>query len=198
MKHRIALGAVTILSLALIASLAGIVRGGPLDPAGAPAPTYRTLGDVPPSWHQALDASGGCLSERFTCVLGGLAVLDNETGLVWDKVPDGPATWANAVDACYTATIAGRGGWRLPAIEELRSLVDPTAPAPPKVPVGHPFSEPDIIDSSIDFYWTQTSSNANTANAYVVSFFNGNASTKAKTESHYRWCVRGGTAHDAW
>ena len=198
MRERIAWGMAAALGLAIVASVAGIVRGGPLDPDGLPGPTYRTLGDLPPSWHQDLSASGGCASERFSCVLNDLAVLDNETGLVWDKVPDGPSAWANASDSCYTATIAGRGGWRLPTIEELRSLVDPTAPAPPKIPVGHPFSEADIIDSSIDFYWTQTTSNVNTANAYAVTFFSGNATTKAKTEQHYRWCVRGGEAHDAY
>lgn len=198
MRRRITLIAGAALCLAVVASIASIVSGGPLDPNEPPGPTYRTLGDVPPSWHQSLSASGGCTSERFTCVLGDLAVLDNETGLVWDKVPDGTASWPSAADGCYTATIAGRAGWRLPTIEELRSLVDATAPAPPKIPVGHPFSESDIIDTSLDFYWTQTTSNLNTGNAYAVTFFSGNATTKPKTEAHYRWCVRGSAAHDAY
>ncbi len=36
------------LAVALIGSLAGVVRGGPLDPPGAPASTMKTLGDVEP------------------------------------------------------------------------------------------------------------------------------------------------------
>ena len=108
MRERLAWTLVAGLGLAVVASFAGIVSSGPLDPDAAPAPTYRTLGDIPPSWHQVLSAAGACGSERFTCVLGDLAVLDNETGLVWDRVPDGPSAWANASDSCYTATIAGR------------------------------------------------------------------------------------------
>ena len=199
MRERIAWGLVAALGVAVLATFAGVVRGGPLDPTDTPGPTYRTLGDIPPSWHANLSASGGCASARFTCVLGDAAVLDNETGLVWDEVPDGQRTWAAASDYCYSTNIAGKAGWRLPTVEELRSLVDPTAPAPPKLPVGHPFSADDIIATSIDFYWTATTSNASTANAYVLTFFSGNVNgTKAKSESHYTWCVRGGTAHDAY
>jgi hypothetical protein len=199
MRERIAWGLVAALGLAVIASLAGAVRSGPLDPADTPGPTYRKLGDIAPSWHGSLSAGGACASARFACVLGDGAVLDNETGLVWDEVPDGQRTWAAAVDYCYATNIAGKAGWRLPTVEELRSLVDASAPAPPKLPVGHPFSADDVIATSIDFYWSATTSNTNTANAYAVTFFSGNVnSAKVKSESHYTWCVRGGAAHDAY
>ncbi len=36
------------LALFMIATFAGVVRGGPLDPSGAPAPTMKTLHDVEP------------------------------------------------------------------------------------------------------------------------------------------------------
>jgi hypothetical protein len=42
-----------------------------------------TVAARPPSWAATLPAA-----ERFQLVLGGAAVLDRETGLVWDRSPD--------------------------------------------------------------------------------------------------------------
>lgn len=45
---------------------------------------------IPPSWHKIIPAA-----QRFVLVMGGAAVLDKETGLVWEKVPAGvPGTWS--------------------------------------------------------------------------------------------------------
>ncbi|MGH7623318.1 MAG: DUF1566 domain-containing protein, partial [Gemmatimonadaceae bacterium] len=132
------------LALALLATAAGVVWGGPLDPPGAPAPTGKTLEEIPGSWSRALPADdgvsgpnppAGCNSTRFPCVLGDAAVLDRETGLVWQRDPGPTAVgWYSAVIGCLAATTGNRMGWRLPSLEELRSLMDGTA-----LPVGNPF-----------------------------------------------------------
>ena len=56
-----------------------------------------------------------------------MAVLDRETGLVWELNTDVNVThtWDGAVMHCYGATIGGRKGWRLPTISELMTLVEP-------------------------------------------------------------------------
>jgi hypothetical protein len=93
-------------------------------------------GAKPPSWDQRIDGPG-----RFKVLraFDGAAVLDKETGLVWERAPvDGFVDWANAVRDCTLSDIGGRLAWRLPHIEELLTLLDIVGTTPP----GHPFALP--------------------------------------------------------
>lgn len=48
-------------------------------------------------------------------MLDGAAVLDKETGLVWDKSPDTTTrTWLSATSHCYRRELGCRKGWHLP------------------------------------------------------------------------------------
>ena len=61
--------------------LPGLIGAGDLQPPGPPTTgTMKTMDQIPPTWSQILPSS-----ERFELVLGGEAVLDKETGLVWAK-----------------------------------------------------------------------------------------------------------------
>ena len=52
------------------------------------------------------------------------AVLDRETGLVWQRSPvTGPAPWVAALSYCRQQVIGDRKGWRLPSYEEMSTLV---------------------------------------------------------------------------
>lgn len=115
---------------------------GDLEPGAPPAPSMKTLDQIPPTWSQVLPAA-----QRFQLVMGGVAVLDKETGLVWERSPstdvfnyydNDPAK--DAVSHCASLVLGNRMGWRLPRIQELGSLVDPSVPDPGmKLPPGHPF-----------------------------------------------------------
>ena len=144
-------------------------------------------GFIPPAWYQKLPAS-----DRFQLVLDDAAVLDKETGLVWEQSPDTTTQiWSTAIYYAYNKNVGGRGGWRLPTIEELRSLVDPTQ-SNPALPSGHPFTN---VQS--DYYWSSTTNVNPTSNAWYVGFYNGNVNTANKGGSFYVWYVRGGHGHDA-
>ena len=89
----------------------------------ANGPYYAT-----PSWDQTLPSA-----TRFIVLsnFGGQAVLDRETGLVWERSPDTTElNWILASSSCNKRAIGGRKGWRLPGIQELASLIDPSVPSP--------------------------------------------------------------------
>ena len=143
-------------------------------------------GFIPPAWYQKLPAA-----ERFQLVLDDAAVLDKETGLVWEKSPDTTTrTWTSAIAYAYAKNVGDRKGWRLPTVEELASLVDPTQ-SNPALPSGHPFT-----NVRSDYYWSATTSASSTSNAWVVGFGVGNVNNFNKSTTFYVWCVRGGHGHD--
>ena len=131
------------------------------------------------------------------------AVLDKETGLVWERAPgtSAPAThvsltapWFEAHLQCNQRTWGNRKGWRLPTIQELASLVDVTVPPPgPVLPAGHPFRN---VQSNA--YWVATPFAApNVPNeAYALSFADGTIGSGTKDQFVFYWCVRGGQGDD--
>lgn len=169
---------------------ARLAMTGSLEPTAPPGSTMKTLDEIPPAWSQKISDA----SKRFQTVLDGEAVLDKETGLVWEKSPDTTTrAWISAVAYAYGKAVGGRRGWRLPTVEELASLVDPTV-SNPALPSGHPFTN---VQSSS--YWTATTNAYNSANAYYVAFNVGSVNNGAgKDVSLYVWCVRGGHGHDAY
>ena len=163
----------------------------------------KTLDEIPPAWSQALPAS-----ERFVLVLGGVAVLDKETGLVWQRQPwtpfGGSELWADAFEGCHALRLGGRMGWRLPAVAELSSLLDPTTgQAGAFLPSGHPFIGIDSLNS----YWTATTAGAGQRYGVFGGLHVGIgcpgipacsgsreyfAQPASETTAHQTWCVRGG------
>ena len=127
-------------------------------------------------------------SDRFTLVMGGDAVADKKTGLLWEQSPDLiHDTWSASVARCQTKSVGGQKGWRAPSVEELKSLID-ASQTDPALPEGHPFSN---IKSEI--YWSATPSKSDDIVAWQVSFFTGEPVTDQKSGTRRIWCVLGGT-----
>jgi len=122
-------------------------------------------------------------------VLDGAAVLDKETGLVWEKSPDTTnSTWVDAITYCYNKNVGGRKGWRLPTVPELASLVDPTQSSP-ALPSGHPFQN---VQAGI--YWSSTETADPPGNAWYVGMYGGGTGWSPTSGGfvHDVWAVRGG------
>jgi Protein of unknown function (DUF1566) len=139
---------------------------------------------------------------RFTVLpqFNNEAVLDRETGLVWERSP-GTETfpWSGAfVTAhviCNIRIVGDRLGWRLPTIQELASLVDPNRFSP-NLPAGHPFIlTPEQISSGT--FWSATTADIDQPNrAWFLRFLSGSNQvilhgSGDKTTPRYVWCVRG-------
>ncbi len=64
---------------------------------------------------------------RFSLVLSGAAVKDNQTGLIWEQEPDRDHdVWSRSNQRCAAKEVGGQKGWRGPSVEELKTLIDPT------------------------------------------------------------------------
>jgi hypothetical protein len=152
----------------------------------ANGPYYAT-----PSWDQTLP-----VAQRFI-VLSNFnqeAVLDRETGLVWERNPGVPShfnlIWVSAVGLCPQTITGGREGWRLPTLHELQSLRDPTRPIGSglALPVGHPFLGIAAVN-----YWVATTLTDFPQFAFTVSMEAGAGITSIqKSTANRAWCVRGG------
>jgi hypothetical protein len=133
---------------------------------------------------------------------GGSAVLDKETGLVWERSPGSDQfEWITAQAHCNLKNVGDRKGWRLPAIQELASLVDPTiAPPGPTLPPGHPFTNIQTLGTgaplSSSAYWSANTWSADPTVAWDVTFNTGVVANTQKVVLHYVWCVRTGAGVD--
>ena len=176
--------------LAVLAGFTTPAIAGSLEPGAAPGPTMKTLDEIPPAWSQKLPAA-----QRFQLVLDSAAVLDKETGLVWEKSPGTTTSpWSGALyNYCYNKEVGGRKGWRPPTIEELSSLVDLSVSGSPRLSGGHPF-----LNVQSGYYWSATTLTGTTSVAWFVNFNGGYASTEYKTSTNYVWCVRGGHGYDGY
>ena len=148
---------------------------------------YQTYNSQAPatssSWDQILPAA-----ERFELVMNNEAVLDRETGLVWQRdTGETKYDWYVAQDYCYLLEIGGRKGWRLPTIDELATLID-SSQSSPALPAGHSFTNAKSFS-----YWSSTTLAHDTLAAWRVNFYDGYVGGhSSKTISCYVRAVRSG------
>ncbi|HEV2401190.1 MAG TPA: DUF1566 domain-containing protein [Candidatus Sulfotelmatobacter sp.] len=153
------------------------------------------------------DASAGkgaawSAATRFTSNPDG-TVTDTLTGLIWLKDAGclGSGPWQDAFTevnqlasgACGLSDGSAAGGWRLPNINELESLVDASA-ANPAISVGNPF-----VNVSGGIYWSSTSyyggvggsDKAWTIRMSDGRYMNDTASNVKASASNAIWAVKG-------
>jgi hypothetical protein len=129
-------------------------------------------------------------------------VWDRETGLIWVRDANiiGLQNWLDANTLCRELELGNRCGWRLPTVEELSSLVDPTQPNL-ALPPGHPFVNVQY-GAGVYAYWTSTNCENPTGAAWFVNMWRGAgphlAGLANKSISGYAWPVRGGSGGTNW
>lgn len=165
------------------------IGAGDLDSSRPGEPSSKSLEAPPPT--SSLEKSA---LDRFESVLDGTAVRDRQTGVVWELSPE-PAfmNWQDAVNHCENLELAGRKRWRLPTIDELKSLVDSSGLGSPKLPSGHPFDTGCRLGGCVQSatYWSATPATDNGAHIWLVCFCNGAVSRSDKKYDNHVWCARG-------
>ena len=115
----------------------------------------------------------------------GDTVTDSISKLEWQDNEIGTSTsWTSALERCESLVLSGSSDWRLPNVNELKSIVDKSK------------YDPSIIASFQNtysyLYWSSTSYEGGSGNAWYVNFNLGNVSYDYKSTSGYVRCVRGG------
>jgi hypothetical protein len=126
--------------------------------------------------------------------LGDGVVIDEHTGLVWDKLgTSGTYTWTAARTYCDDLSLAGYDDWRLPMISEAIVMMDfycSGAGAPDSACNGD-YSNSALDASAEDrYYWTGTTSPSSAGDAYLVDMDDGFIAAGVKGEPFSVRCVR--------
>lgn len=124
-------------------------------------------------------------------------IKDNSTGLIWQKCSQGQSgtsctgtasdiAWSTALTTC-----TGLGtGWRLPNINELKTILSTT-----ESNTSNPLADlTNFPNTAKSFYWTSTTYTGTPANAWYISFNpdseSVNATNATKTNSYKVRCVK--------
>jgi hypothetical protein len=127
-------------------------------------------------------------SRRFVAIagFGYSAVVDRETGLVWERAPQTTGhPWADARYQCANKAVGGRKGWRLPSIVEFSSLVDTSETYNPSLPPRHPF-----LNIQQGTYWSGTNMAGDAAMAWAQWSNGGVGGMEKSLAFGLVWCVR--------
>jgi len=116
-------------------------------------------------------------------VVAGGNVRDTQTRLEWQQTFDpGMRAWADAQAYCGSLELVG-GGWRLPSMKELQSLVDDTRASPSIDDTAFPGTPSDPL-------WSATPVLATPGSAWRVSFEHGYTYDAVATYQYHARCVR--------
>ncbi len=109
-----------------------------------------------------------------------LSYTDEHTGLSWQVEGAMEKTWSAALEYCETSILLGVADWRLPNVNELKTLLDRS--------VYHPASMlPDMASGGT---WSATASDALPGNAWFVDFYDGLVSDGNMSNPLNALCVR--------
>jgi hypothetical protein len=103
-------------------------------------------------------------------------VLDTATQLTWQRQVSAAMSWDGAATHCT-------GGWRVPRLKELQTLLDVSRQRPAIDVITFPDTPPER-------FWTATVQTSNANAAWTVDFNHGAASTSPQGDMNHVRCVR--------
>ena len=125
----------------------------------------------------AADVPGQCL------VFQAGTIYDGRTGLTWQQAVDaGSYTHSQATAYCENLNLNG-GGWRLPRLKELQTIVDYSRADPAIDPTAFPATPS-------GYFWTSSPAAGSATLKWIVSFINGSTNRISSTGTFRVRCVR--------
>jgi len=177
--------------------------GGP-DPDAGAVQDAADAGDGPELGPDAGPKDAADAAERLTW-------KDNTTGLEWQYEPFANFTQDQGRDNCAELSLAGPGTWRLPTIDELRTLVRGCPASEPggACPVSGACTEratcltsacegcalpscayPTALGNTCDLHWSDTTVSDRAGERYGVDFATGEVFARARSTTLTVRCVR--------
>ena len=118
--------------------------------------------------------------------LKALTWQDPKTGLEWQCDSPGEMSWLKAQEYSRKLLLGGKADWRLPTVAELETLLDRS--------VLHyelrPIAREDVPFRDSLSYWSSTTFQDGTKNAWIVMFDGGYVLSYKKSNVYYIRCVR--------
>jgi hypothetical protein len=112
-------------------------------------------------------------------------VTDSNTGLQWqDNEIGSTMTWQSAIDHCEALSLDSYSDWRLPNVNELKTIVDRSKYSPAMVS--------GFSNVSSGGYWSSSTYKNDSSFAWIVFFRNGGVGSRSKSSSDGVRCVRAG------
>jgi Protein of unknown function (DUF1566) len=112
-------------------------------------------------------------------------VLDRTTKLTWQRKFEGTSMTHQKAQEYCSKLITDGGGFRLPSVKELQTIVDVLRSAPAIDTTAFP-----DVPSSSSAYWTETTYAKDNTNAWYVQFVDGSVYWKPRSETMYVRCVK--------
>lgn len=192
----------TTLSLLVLGALFAAACGG----NSGSSSTGGSGGTTATGGNGAGGGTGGTAPDTF---------VDAATGLTWEAAGQPDMDWANAGSYCDGLSLGGATDWRLPTIDELRSIITGCPATEPTGTCGvtDGCTSTDCRDAGCEgcdqsmlpeqgcfwpveaqgdcgYYWASDSVSDYTDNAWGVGFNGGHVSSDLKTNSGAARCVR--------
>jgi formylglycine-generating enzyme required for sulfatase activity len=112
---------------------------------------------------------------------------DSKTELEWQCQSPGEMTWHEAQEYAKSLSLEDHGDWRLPTLAELESLLDRTRARSD----GRPYMREEIPFRDELPYWSSTTFELDTKNAWIVMFDGAYLLSYYKSNLYHVRCVRG-------
>ena len=122
-------------------------------------------------------------SERYAP----LTWKDPKTGLEWQCESPGEMSWHEAQGYAASLSLDRKDDWRLPTLAELETLLDRAKVRSD----GRPLVREEVPFRDELSYWSATTFEHDTKNAWIVMFDGAYLLSYYKTNSYYVRCVRG-------